>query len=324
MELTQVPQIDGTNPNPTPDAAAMALTGNTMQDLQNVAREMGVSLDRDGNVVEAPAQPSPVSQPAPVPQHVESAPAQPQAAEQPATQPVQVPQKFQNPDGTPNVEKIVKSTLSADEAIAKYRAKEKELSQIQNRVNNPPPQPVQPQPQQGVYLSDLERGVASDLMREAAALGSPISEGQAVAQARVMARLAEAKYTAELNATADLRTKVEDYQRTLELKEMLDKDPALLSGEMADALWKVRQDNPWLNNAPEPWKAAYHYYRGQYGHATQVQTPTPMGPTVKAPPTPVGPVTRVQRTVDVTNPKSLSDADLVAEIRKIHPNFRNI
>lgn len=324
MEMTEVPQIDATNPVQNPDAAAMALTGDTMADLANVAKEMGVNIDSNGNVVEAPAQPAPVAaqpaRPQAPPAVPAPAPVQPQAAEQPP-QPVEVPPKFQNADGSANVEKIAKAEQNVDAMIERYKAKEREAQQLQNRVNNPAPaqQPVLSQPQP---LNPLEIQMAQDLINEAAAQGVQLDQRLALAQARVMARGLDAKYQAEVSATEGLRRQLEDQRRTQELKDMVGQDPSLLTGEMVDKLWNVRQENPWLNQAPEPWKAALHYYRGTQGHAQSVKTPTPTGQTAKAPPTPVSPVARVQSTVP-KRPEEMSQDELLSQIKSIYPRFRN-
>lgn len=334
MEQGMVPQLDASYPTTNPDAAAMALTGNTMADLANVAKELGVTLGPDGNPVEAPAQSAPVPAAQDPVQNIVTeqetpAPAAQQTAEQP-TEPVKVPAKFQNEDGSPNVEKIAKAEQNIDAMIERYKAKEREAQQLQNRVNNPPlaqpvqtvqpiaPVPVAPQP--------LELQVANDILTETQALinqGYQPAQAQALATARVQVKLQEARYQAEVSATADLRRQVEDTRRTQELKDMVEKDPALLSPEMVDTLWQVRQANPWLNNAPEPWKAALHFYRGSQGHAQPVTTPNPTGQTAKAPPTPVRPVARVQPAADLSKPQNLTDDQLVAEIRKVYPGFRN-
>lgn len=326
MEQVAAPvEIDGTNPTNTPDAAALAMTGDTMADLAAVAKEMGVPIDSNGNVVEAPAQSAPVPAAQPqAPKPVAVAPAAPnQTAEQPAT-PVEVPEKFQNPDGTPNVEKIEKSTRSVEEALAYYKAKEREMSQAQNRVNNPPAtQPVQPvAPAQPLH--PLEVQMANHLIQEAAAQGLQLDQRLAIAQAKVMAAGLEAKYDAELNATADIRREMQEAKMSQELGRLIDSDNSLVSPEVADRLIAIKQEL-----GLKTFDKAYAVYLGEQeikrrtqGHTQQVLTPTPKGVTAKAPPTPVAPVARVQKSVDVSNPHSLSDADLLAEIRKIHPTFR--
>lgn len=332
MELgTVIPQIDSTEPSKNPDAAALALTGDTATDLANIAKEMGVSLDKDGNVATSKT----VAQPAVVTHS--PAPTQPQAAQVPVVNEVkpevntEVPAKFQNPDGTLNEEKLNKSTKSAEEMIAYYRAKEREAQQIQNRVNNPAPVnqarqeqvPVQAQTQ----LTPLEIQMANDLLTESANYGSPITQGQAIAQARVMARGLEAKHAAELNVTADLRAELEDGKRSRELQGLMDADRELMTPEMADRLWKIRQDNPEIDKAQFPWRKAYIHHLGEQEiqrRSGQVKTPNPTGQAAQVPPTPVGPVTRVQPTVNLADPKSLTNEQLEEQIRKMYPRYRGI
>lgn len=328
MEQTVIPQIDGTNPNPNPDAVAMSLTGDTATDLQNIAKEMGVQLDPSGNVVGK----APVAVPTPAQQAQPAAQGQPAVTEQPApqeNQPVAVPPKFQNPDGTVNEANLDKSTRTLEERIAKFRELEKTHSQLQNKANNPQVQEAVQQSQApgfNVPLSPLEIQVARDLIASHNAVGLQLSDAQAIAQARVQVRLQEARLEAERSTTEQLRRRVEDNDRRVELQDLANNHPELMTDEMAEKLWAIRQANPEINRSQTPWRDALIRHLGEmqlYGRASQVQTPNPTGLTAKAPPTPVGPVTRVLPQVDTKNPKNLSDDQLLAEIKKIHPNFRN-
>lgn len=314
VESEIVPVIPVSEANRNPDSAAMSLTGDTNADLAAIAKEMGLPE----SAVQDVQHPERITESNKRPQMPTAALPQVEVEAQP-----EVPAKFQNPDGTVNVEKVEKSTKSAEEMIAYYKAKEREANQAMNRVNNPPaPQPQSVQPNQP--LTPLEYQMAQDLINEVAAQGIRIDETEqrrAIAQARVMARGLEAKHGAELSVTQELQRRLEDNERTRELQGMLDGDQNLLTPEMADKLWSIRQSNPWINQAPQPWQAAYVHYLGTQGRAGQVQTPTPKGTTAKAPATPVGPVTRVLPTV-TTNPRQMTDAQLAAEIRKMHPGFR--
>lgn len=336
MEMQEVPQVNaGTDASKTPDAQALSLPDNTQEALQQVAKEMGVSLDADGNVADAaPPQPEVPDRVMPGAKRPQMPPAgKPQtpvdqAEGQPPTD-TDVPAKFQNPDGSANVEKLEKSSLSLDQAIAAYKAKEKEFQTLQNRVNNPPQQIPQgnqtpTQTPQQAQLSPLEIQMAQDLMAEAAAQGQQMHQAYAIAQARVMARGLQARYNAELNATEDLRQRLESHERTRELQSMIEADPTLASPEMAKTLWEIRQNNPHINQAPEPWKAAYIHYRGTQGFAQQVQMPTPKGSTER-PQVPVDPVTRVTSNGDLKDRFSMekaSDKDLEAAAKKAFPHLR--
>lgn len=311
VEQRMIPQVDVVNSNPNPDADALKLTGNTMADLQAIAKEMGVQVDSTGKVV-GKDQPKETPVP-PVIQQAQTVPQTQSAPVENKDQTQEIPAKFQNPDGSVNEEKVAKSTASLDQAIAKYRAKELEFQRLQNKVNNPPPavvnQPVQTQPAQPLPLSQLEIQVARDLIAEHAAVGIQLPEAQAIAQARVQVKLQEARYQGELAATADLRQRLEDHERARELQGLVDEDPWLASDEAISALWQVRQENPWLNQAPKPWEAAYTFFKGRNGHGSQVKTPTPSGLTAKAPPTPVSPVARVQKTVNLKDTQALRNMD---------------
>lgn len=319
MEQTMVPQIDATNPNPTPDADAMALpNGSTMEQLQHVAKEMGITLDESGNVAGQPK-----AQPVPAPVEAQQPNPQPQAAQPPAT-PVEVPPKFQNADGTVNEEKLQKSTTSLEDRIAYFKQKEREYQQTQNRVNNPPPAPVQAQPQAFVPpqgLSPLEIQAAQDILADAQALGVKMTQAEAIVQARAQVRIAEARLNAEIQSTEDIRRELAESRMTQELSDLIKSDPSLLDQKVADAVLSIRQANPKMS-----YRDAFVHHLGQLElqkRTGQVQTPNPTGTTVRQPPTPVGPVTRVGPVVDVSNPKSLPDDVLLAEIRKIYPSFRN-
>lgn len=315
--MTEIPQIDSSVPSSNPDAVAMALTGDTMTDLKNVAAEMGIKLDSGLNVVEAQPETKTVATPAPQPVPAQ----QPQAAKAD----VEVPAKFQNEDGTPNVEKIGKSTKSVEEMLAYYKTKEREANQAQNRVNNPPLQALPPTPQPhvpqaGFQLTQFERQAAIDILADAQALGIQMTDSQAILQARADIRMAEAKHAAELSATEDIRRELNETRMAAELEGLIKHDGTLLTKEVADRVLAIKSEQGF-----KTYRQAYIFHRGEQDVAQrtgQVQTPIPTGTTAKAPPTPVGPVTRVQRTVDTSNPKSLTDDQLEAEVRKLYPGAR--
>lgn len=329
---------DSMNPEPqmvpeakpveTPFADSIQLTGDTAKDLAAIAKEQGLEgvtdVNASGEIVQqAPTQP--VQQ---QPQAVEQPAQAIQTAPQEVPQQTKVPDKFLTPDGKVDVPKLQKSEENVDAMIARYRAKEREAQQLQNRVNNPQPQqaiPMQQVQQQSMHpqmLTPLEIQMAQDLIMESRSFGQEMPQAQAIALARVQARALSARYEADNQRSSELSRRLEESERSRELQGLIEKDPELLSPGMEDKLWQIRQDKPWLNNSPTPWTEAYYVYRGMNpkGHAGQVSTPTPMRPTV--PQVPVGPVTRVQPKADVSNPASLSNEQLIAEIRKIHPGFR--
>jgi hypothetical protein len=338
--------IPAANPVSGPSYAEQhPLTGNTMQDLKNIAAELGMGNVTDvlasGETVGAnqaapqPAQPRAEAQPSMTVQSPEVN-AQPVAEVKPQPS-VEVPKKFLDPaTGQVDAAKVQKAEENIDQAIARYKAKEREFQTLQNRVNNPPQQQSQQQPvvspmhvaqmaqqanpyQPAQQLTPLEIQMAQDLLNESAAFGKPMEQAQAIALARVQARALSARYQADMEATESLRRRVEDAERTRELQGLINQDPELLTPGMVDTLMQIRQDRPWINQSPEPWKEAYTYYRGQqYGRPQSVSTPTPKGNTV--PQVPVSPVARVQPTA--IDPKTAPLADLEAEVRRQFPGYR--
>lgn len=235
----------------------------------------------------------------------------------PATAPATVPEKFKAADGTLDAEKVAKSTVDAEAALAKYATKEKELRQKMNEVARlsqqtiaPNVAPVAPAVNQ-VPLTAFEIQVANDLINEAAAYGYQMPQGQAIAQARVQVKMAEARHNAEASLTESLRIKLEDQDRRSELEAIAKYDQSVLTPEGFDALAKIREAKPWINQSPKPWTEAYDYYLAEQTkkqrHAGTVQ-PTPMGQAAKAPPTPVSPAPRV--VVQPTGP-DLSSKDSI-------------
>ena len=238
----------------------------------------------------------------------------------------EVPLKFKAEDGSLDTTKVEKSTVDAEAALAKYAAKEKELRQKMNEVNRlstqniaPNVAPVAPAVNQ-VPLTAFEIQVANDLINEAAAYGYQMPQGQAIAQARVQVKMAEARHLAEASLTETLRVKLEDQDRRRELEAIAKYDASVLSPEGIEALTKIRDSKPWINNSPSPWTEAYDYYLAEQTKAARLNgtvLPTPTGVTAKAPPTPVTPAPRV--VVKPKGPNLNSEADINAHIATLKP-----
>lgn len=230
-----------------------------------------------------------------------------------ATGDVKVPEKFQAPDGSLDSAKLEKSTINAEEALAKYAEKEKALRQKMSEVHRLSQQPLQPQPPaaNAVPLTAFEIQVANDLINEARAFGYDMPQGQAIAQARVQIKMAEARHSAEASMTEGLRIKLEDQERRQELESIAKYDPSVLSPEGIEALSRIRESRPWINNSPKPWSEAYDYYLAEQTKAARSKgqvLPTPTGSTAKAPPTPVGPAPRA--VVQSSGPNLQNKADI--------------
>lgn len=295
--------------------------------------------------LEIPTQPIPVPPPAtPAPQEFSGKPGdlmadlallqaqqnpQPTASETPTVEPEQpatapatpVPEKFKAPDGSIDEAKVQKSTLAAEDALQKYLEKERQLRMKQNEVaalqrGQPVPTPPAAVPA-NVQLSPLEIQVAQDMINEAASLGHQLPQAQAIAQARVMVKMMEAKHTAELSMTEQLRQRIEDQDRRRELEAIAKYDPSVFSPEGIEALSKIRQENPWVNQAPNPWQVAHDLNVANQAKMQRLNgtvTPTPTGMTAKAPPTPVNPAPRaiVQPTGPDLSSKEKIDAHVAS------------
>lgn len=283
----------------TPAPGFTGAPGNLMADLAAIAAE------------QAPAQVQ------------TQAPAQPEITE-PAPAPVTVPEKFKGPDGELDVAKVEKSTIHAEEALRKFQDIERQLRQQQNNVaalKQGAPIPVPPQAvPTNVQLSPFVVQVAQDMINKAAARGYQMPEAQAVAQAEVLVQMYEAKHSADVSLTESLRQRIEDQDRRRELEAIAKDDPTVFSPQGIDELTKIRQENPWVNQSPNPWQAANDLrtaakIRNQR-LSGQVQ-PTPTGPAAKAPPTPVGPAPRV--TVQSQAPTLETQAEINDHLKTLSP-----
>lgn len=244
-----------------------------------------------------------------------------------ATAPAIVPDKFKAADGTLDASKVEKSLVSAEETLAKYQAIEAKMRQQMNAVSNlqkqaiaPNVAPVAPAPNQ-VPLTAFEIQVANDLINEAAAYGYQMPQGQAIAQARVQVKMAEARHNAEASLTETLRVKLEDQDRRSELEAIAKYDQSVLTPEGFDALAKIRESKPWINQSPKPWTEAYDYYLAEQTkkqRQTGMVLPTPTGLTAKAPPTPVGPAPRA--VVQPTGPDLTTQASIDAHVKSLSPD----
>ncbi len=284
-------------------APSVTMSNDWNKDLAAMAAE---------SVKETPAQPV-VGQP----QQAVVTPPATQTPAIPATQaaapaipvivpPVEVPEKFRGPDGKLDQEKVLKSYFDAEKALKK--AQNALGAQPAATPAAVPAQPGQPQPAQAQQqLSPFELQVAQDLFSQGG-----FTEQQAMAQARVMVRLSEAKHRADTAATFaevnQFREALAQQQQRTELQSLAERNPEVLTPQGYAELVKVREENPWINNAPEPWKAAAHFLLGQkqmYGQAGLVNIPTPKGVQQAVPPLPVTPAQTVQNPIALNTPEQI-------------------
>ncbi len=269
MEPTTLQAIPQTPTNEPPPAAvdpvkAVADNRSPQEKLAEITAEFNRQIQAPP-VVEAPA---PVAEPA--------QPVQPQAPENPP----EVPEKFKNPDGTPNAEKIQQSTVNIEQALARYREKEKEFTKqrqqqtVQQVQATTTPEPV---PQ------TFEEQINADLQRE----------GPAKVLAKLFNAAKEAARSEVLFEVRGLQQEVELSKRDKELETLAAHDPFVLTEEGINALAKIRTEKPWLNQSPRPWESAYRDYLAEQSisrRAVPQVIPTPRGMT--APVAPAVPVAR--------------------------------
>jgi len=284
VETVEATIVDkgGTPPvQPQPEAqdGFSGKPGDLQKDLALLASQQ--QPQQDAQTQEVQPEPAPVAQ----------EPAQPATATE-----TPVPDKFKNPDGTVNLDRVAKSK---EAAIAEYQRIERELRQKQNelaRVGQAPaqqqPPQTQPQPVMPVQLTPFERQAAIDILTDAQALGIQMTEAQAILQARADIRMAEAKHRTDLSITEDIRQRLESQEREKELSAIAEVDSWVFSPEGMRTLAEIRQSRPHVNAAREPWKAAYREHLADEAMKQRVggkvQNPNPTAPAAKAPPTPVG------------------------------------
>lgn len=206
--------------------------------------------------------------------------------EQPTGQPPapatpEIPAKFLDKDGNPDLEKVEKSTRSAEEAIAKYLEKEKVLRQKAAEVDRLAkgqgyvPPVVEQAPVESPKADNFEDQIEADIK----------THGTGKTLARLFQAAKDAAYQQARQDVEGLAQEAELNKRERELHGLAKNDPWVVSEQGIEALAKYRETNPRLAN----WTEAYKAYLGDQEYSKrvnrQVTTPTPKA--VTAPPTPV-------------------------------------
>lgn len=212
----------------------------TKDDLNALEAEINAKLN--GTQVPTSVYEAPLGQPPAAPVVVPPvAPPVPAPAPAPLQAQTPVPDKFANPDGSLNHEKLEKSYVN----LEAYLQRERELSQLKAQPFQQPPQyqpnnqNYQPQYQQQPSYVPIEQQV-NDGMRQ-----DPGMTALNLARAAVM----------QAQAYAD--TQLREVRSRQELMEMGQNDPAVFTAEGLAKLTEIRKSNPWLDAAPNPWYAAY-------------------------------------------------------------------
>ncbi len=297
MVLSQPTETQMSDPVKTSTTEINADPMAFQQEIAKIAAEQGMKIE-NGQVVPVSEPSAQVQTPVQEPTQTPQAVAQPlQTLQEAAPQPVQVPQKFQTSDGRPDVTKIEKSTVHAEAAYRKYAEIEAQLRQKQNEVNRlrtqpeqqqtapfygqSQPQAVQPQFIQPMSFNPLDPNAINN------ALAQSQNPGEVLRQINLMTfqaakEQAKAELFPEIQA---LRAQHEAKSRSDELQRIAEKDPWVFSDDGIKTLGDIRQNKPWLNQAPEPWLEAYRSYKAEQAvsPSQQVFTPTPTAQTPRAP-----------------------------------------
>ena len=196
---------------------------------------------------------------------------------------VEVPEKFKTADGNVDTEKLNKSITNVDEALASYLAKEKELKRKMNEVKaqenayiNPPatPAPANVIPINTTFAKQLEDDIAK--------------EGAGVVLAKLFTAAQESVEERVQKEISLLKTVNADNTTKQQIEAIGKSDPWVYTPEGMATLTRVLEEQPYLWQANDPYKAAYIQYTGQKNVASksnsQVLTPTPQArPTAPVP-----------------------------------------
>ena len=255
--------------------------------------------------------PAPIAEVAPTP------PVQPEkATATPEATKVEVPEKFQKPDGSIDTEKLAKSTLSAEEALNKYLTMEKDLKRKQNelRVKDNPylaqPAPQAPTAPQIPVDVPFSQRVSQDI----AAQGVDPALAQALSPVliKLFTAAEESAYERSQVRVNNLEQVSAENTTRQQVEAIGKRDPWVYTKEGSDALARILDEQPYLWNAKDPYKAAYVHYKGNQSVASQsvpqVSTATPTAR--PSAPVPTGHAAAPAPTPVILNTKAEIDAHL--------------
>jgi len=262
------------------------------QDLDALGKSLEQGLANETEVLVPTQETEPVAQ-------VTETATQPEGKEE-------VPDKFKDKDGNLDIEKVEKSTVDAQTALTKYtemvaamnkKRHEAHLAGLQSKTGTTPQEPT-PSPEQN--FDAVAKQIEDELRKNGTGRGL----------ANILSTALENNYQ---RGRADLSA-LQEAQSSRDRKETLDSiaasDPWVFQPEGQAAIAKTLEQNPWLENSPDPIQAAYLHYRGLNPLATSSVSPlNPTTPT--APSTPAGGVRNTQQekpTFDVDKPNELTPA----------------
>lgn len=251
---------------------------NFAADMQMLATEQGKTITPEGIVADTPTQtPAPAVQPEVLATETPAVTPEPAKVE---VKPVVVPDKFKAPDGTLDMAKVEKSTMSADQALAKYLEKEKELKRKINEVKASENAYLNPANTPNPILSQsvLNANVPFHQQLE--------QDVQAIGLGKTLEKLFTASQESALEqARKEITPIKQGYDQSVtknQIEAIGKSDPWVYTEDGVNTLNRILTEQPYLMNAEDPYKAAYIAYQGILGvnariagTNTQVLTPNP-------------------------------------------------
>lgn len=304
MTMTVVPEIKVDSPAPAPVPSNLSFKDDDFaSDIAKLRAQMTTTSEA------TPAEPTQPQAEKPV--------TTPEVAQQtaPVTEEAkpEIPEKFKTPDGTLDTAKVEKATISAEETLAKYLEKERELKRKINEVKakenaylNPPTTVQTPTtiPVNPNFAKQLE----DDISKEG--VGTVLSKLFIAAQ-----EAAEEKVKAQISSIASNQAEM---TTKAQIEAIGKNDPWVYTKEGYETLAKTLEEQPYLWQAADPYKAAYVFYQGHKSVVTrpavQVMTPTP---TARA----SAPVPTAQAVRQAPTPtiKLETKADIEAHLKSLTP-----
>lgn len=308
------PDIPGVNPQGIP-AATRAEFGVRPLDKTTDAELKALEAEINSRLAnpQPPAAPALPVQAAPS-GAVPTLPPAPQAAVPPATTPavpaqpapvgpvavppgVQVPPKFQTPDGQLDAGKLEKSLQNLND----YLLKEQMISRYRQTGMLPPAAPPEMYPHGMAPMQGYPPPMGYPPVYGAPAAPAPapqpsfmerVHEDLSRDPAQTVINLMSAASEA---ARQKIEPQVRGLQMQLELIQISSADPWVFQKEGLDRLTQIRMENPWLDQSPTPWLHAYKLSgRGQGAAPTAQGHGMPIAPArgngIPAAPTHVPPV----------------------------------
>ncbi len=232
---------------------------------ENFAADMAkLEAESKGPAIETPATPTMPEQP------VEQAPVTTEATA------VEVPEKFKTPEGKIDTAKVEKSLASAEDVLAKYLEKEKELKRKMNEVKKAE---LGLTPEQAANMANIQVSpeFAASFEKDVQTMGL----GAAIIRlnAATVKAAEEAAYSRAIKDIEGIKEMAANQTSKQQIEAIGKSDPWVYTEEGVNTLTNLLETQPFLRNAADPYKAAYVFYRGTSNVASQtapqVLTPTP-------------------------------------------------